>query len=71
MQLDLCLYSHLLEYNLLLYSCDGDPEFIRGMPLALPVRVLPLAAIEYLEEPMLGGSRGEVAAVDEPERGCC
>jgi hypothetical protein len=57
------------EYNLLLpYSCDGEPEFSRGMPLGIPARELP-ELIGYFIEPLDGGSIGEVAAVDEPERG--
>jgi hypothetical protein len=53
----------------LLNSWFGEPEFIRGMPFALPLSVLLLELIGNLREPLLGGSMGEVAAVEEPERG--
>jgi hypothetical protein len=41
---------------------------MRGTVPAVPVSALPLDAIENLREPLFGGSIGDVAAVDEPER---
>lgn len=42
---------------------------MRGITFVLPAMVLPPLAIGNLKDPLLGGSTGEVAAVDEPERG--
>jgi hypothetical protein len=52
----------------LLYSCDGELEFIRGTVFALALSAV-AEGMGNLEAAVLGGSVGEVAVVEEPERG--
>jgi len=59
---------HLFEYSLLPNSCDGELEFRRGTEVGLPL-LMAAVPIGNLTEALPGGSMGEVAAVEEPERG--
>jgi hypothetical protein len=69
-----CGLTHLFEYNLLLlllpYSWFGELELSRGTPFGRPTSDDPVP-IGILCEPdeLDGGSIGEVAAVEEPDRG--
>ena len=64
------MLAHLFEYNLLPYSCEGELELSRGTPFGRPASddAPPTGNLRPLDAPD-GGSIGEVAAVDEPERG--
>jgi hypothetical protein len=50
------------------YSCEGELEFNRGTPFVLVLSAV-ADVMGNLEAPLVGGSVGEVAVVDEPERG--
>jgi hypothetical protein len=75
----MCYQTHRFEYNLLPpYSCEGELEFSRGTPFGRPASAgdpelimgnlsAPVPGAALLED--MGGSMGEVAAVEEPERG--
>lgn len=60
------------EYNLLPNSCEGEPAPKRTPAVAFPspLGLLPLT-MGNRTELLVGGSIGEVAAVEEPERGGC
>lgn len=62
--------TYRFEYSLFPYSCEGELEFIRGTPFGSPASDEP-ELMGNLREPeaLEGGSVGEVAVVDEPERG--
>lgn len=63
--------TNRLEYNLPPNSCEGDPAPVLAVA-ATPPRLpspLPLPS-GYLAELLEGGSMGDVAAVDDPDRGC-
>jgi hypothetical protein len=69
-----CLFqgaTNLLENNLPPNSCEGDPAPNLTPAATFPNPPAEVAGIGNRIDPLEGGSMGEVAAVEEPERGGC